>query len=222
MASAAVIMTVLKVVGTVASVVSMAKGIKDGNMMQAVLGGFGAFMGASSLASGAAASGASNSAGAVASEAASGGSIMGDTSTAAMFGPAGPGGASAATANLMEGAGSQGLLQMGGATNNILGSGLATGNNAISGSFVDEVVGQNGATERILGNAANEPGFFDQAKSLMKDNPELMKIGGGLLQGYSQGGMLEDQRDYLKRQEDAKRGRTGQTFVPSVNPFAAR
>lgn len=214
------IITAVKVVGTVMSVVSMVKGIKDGNFLQAIVGGFGAFMGASSLAAGSAGSAASNSAGAVASDAAAGTSIMGDTSTAAMFGPAGPGGASATTANLMEGAGSQGLLQMGGATNNILGSGLATGNNMLAGSAGDSMLNSGDATGKILGSAAEEPGFFDQMKGVMKDNPELLKLGGGLLQGYSQGAAAEDQRDFIKKEEDARRRRMGQTFVPSVSPFA--
>lgn len=224
MASAAIVMTALKVVGTVASVISMVKGIKEGNFLQAVVGGFGAFMGASSLAAGGA-SGASNATGAVASDAAAGASIMGDTSTAAMFGPAGPGGASASTANLMEGAGSQGLLQMGGATNNILGEGLAAGNNALTGAADTNILNAGDATSKVLA----EPSFFDQMKggvsdigSMLKENPELLKVGGGLLQGYSQGAAAEDHRDFIKKQEEERRRRVGKTFVPTVNPFAAR
>lgn len=224
------IITAVKVVGTVMSVVSMIKGIKDGNFLQAVVGGFGAFMGASSLAAGSASS-ASNATGAVASDAAAGTSIMGDTSTAAMFGPAGPGGASASTANLIEGAGSQGLLQMGGATNNILGEGLAAGNNMLAGSAGDNGI-KGSANDRIIGapeSPNGEAGFFDQIGSGVKDigsalkeNPELAKYGFGLLQGYSQGAAAEDERDFLKKRLDEKRARVGKTFIPTVNPFAAR
>lgn len=219
------IMTAVKVVGTVMSVVTMVQGLKNGNLGQAIVGGFGAFMGMSSLAAGAA-----NTAGNTAASSLSTGAdavgkaalpIMGDTSTAALFGPTGPGAVSGTASNLLSG-GSGGLLDVG--SKSIIGSGLATGNNALLGSVADNTARAAGPMDKILNTGKDVFGSVKDGISGLTDaareNPDLLKLGGGLLQGYSQGQQKEEELKYLKKLEDEKRRRIGQTFVPNTSPFA--
>lgn len=226
MASIAAVLAALQTVGTVMSVVTMVKGLKDGNLGQAIVGGFGAFMGMSSLAAGAA-----NTAGNTAASSLSTGAdavgkaalpIMGDTSTAALFGPAGPGAVSGTASNLLSG-GSGGLLDVG--SKSIIGSGLASGNNALIGSVADNAAASASIGDKILNTGKDVFGSVKDGISGLTDaareNPDLLKFGGGLLQGYSQGKQKEEELKYLKKLEEEKRRRVGQTFVPSTNPFAA-
>lgn len=213
-----VVLAAVKVVGTVMSVVTMVKGIKDGNLLQAVAGGFGAFMGVSSLMSGAAAGSASAAAGAADAGAADAGAAAAGTAAkvatpAASFMSPAVDAFAAPTAQLGSGLST--------ASTGMTGSSILSGQSPglLTGSTVDAALSAGaGTVEKSIGDRLIEAG--SQVGGFMKDNPELVKVGAGLLGGYTQGKAAEEKMAYDKRLEDERRARRGYSVAPTNNPFA--
>lgn len=208
-----VVLAAVKVVGTVMSVVTMVKGIKDGNLLQAVAGGFGAFMGVSSLMSGAAAGSASAAAGAADAGAAAAGTAATAATPAASFMSPAVDAFAAPTAQLGSGLST--------ASTGMTGSSILSGQSPglLTGSTVDAALSAGaGTVEKSIGDRLIEAG--SQVGGFMKDNPELVKVGAGLLGGYTQGKAAEENMAYDKRLEDERRARRGYSVAPTNNPFA--
>lgn len=208
-----VVLAAVKVVGTVMSIVTMVKGIKDGNLMQAVAGGFGAFMGVSSLMSGMAAGSASAAAGAADAGAAAAGTAATAATPAASFMSPAVDAFAAPTAQLGSGLST--------ASTGMTGSSILSGQSPglLTGSTVDAALSAGaGAVEKSIGDRLIEAG--SGVGGFMKDNPELVKVGAGLLGGYTQGKAAEEKLSYDKRLEDESRARRGYSVAPTNNPFA--
>ena len=205
-----VIITAAKVVGTVISVVTMVKGIKDGNLLQAVAGGFGAFMGVSSLmssvgssATAAATAAAPDAAGAAASTASKASSFM---NTASPFG------AAQATNTLLPGGLASPVTDLATSSTGLL-SGTATDSMLGAAMGADKALAAPSLMDRLASGASSIGGF-------MKENPQLMQTAGGLLAGYSQGQMVEEKMKNDERLADEERTRRGYWATPTSSPFA--
>lgn len=192
--------TAMVAVGTVLAAKTAIEGIEEGNLLKAAIGGVGAYYGMSGLEAGAA-SASTNAAGATASNAtidAATNTALKKASEQAVTTTAGnaANAAANATANGAAGAGS-----------------IANGVNAGVNSTM-----QNATSSTLAGlgeQAASSPGLLGTLKEWggaasqwANDNPmaasSIVQMGGGLLQGYAQGGKSDDE---MKALEESRRRR---------------
>ncbi len=242
----AVVIPVLKFVGTALAVKSAVEGLKEGNLLQAVLGGVGAYMGLSSM-------------GAFATEGAVAGTSLSQTATNNLAGNAGAAvtrnavtsgdliqnsasaGVDAANAlsssgnvitggtsvtNAVTGGGSA-FSSVAGQSPSVMGVGVSAGSPSLDA--FDTVMGGTPADDIAIGGApvtdlsftapagtqaAASPSIFDKLMGFAKDNPSMayggMQMAGSMLQGYSQGKMLDEK--YAR--EDEERQRRGTSIEP--------
>lgn len=224
----AAIPVILKVTSVVVSTVSMIKGLKEGNMLQAVMGGIGAFTGmsalASGLSSGAGAAAGGSELGALAGDVATQGGLTVNNAAGALGGAgdlaAGAAGAATSAApgfNLQALSGGMGGL----GAQDAMSAAMAAGPAAAAAPAASQ--GLMGALGDVGSKAT---GLVDEAMSglgkvgelALENKDVLANVGGGLLKGYSEGKLLEEKWDREDRQirekyarEDAARRRAGYT-----------
>ena len=231
----AAVVPVIKVVGIALSVKSAVEGIKDGNLLQAVVGAVGAYYGVTNFA----AAGAEQAAGSIAqSGTAEGAQIAAETAgastqdqIAAQLSTAGANQATQSTAQ-------QGLLQEGlnQTTTGLTDTALAAPTLAETGtSYLDNVtqVGGGGITDLgnnvgkgLLENASND-NFFEQVLSFAKENPDVTNTGLQLGGSYLMAKAKEDEREDLLKEERRRYNRRGQvpgnvqrlSFNPKSSPY---
>jgi hypothetical protein len=195
---------IFKVVAVVSSAVTMIKGLKEGNLMQAVIGGIGAVAGLGALsASAAAAKAGTTGLTTLGGEA----TMVGDTVVNNAGGALGAGAqaaAPAATAIAPTAAPSFSLNAlsggMGGAGDTMAAS-LAAGAPAAAPAPSGGLAGLLGDVgERATGVAeAGMEGLGKVADYALENKDVLANVGGGLLKGYSEGKLLEEKWDREER-----------------------
>lgn len=222
---------ILKVVAVVSSVVTMVKGLKEGNMLMAVMGGVGAFTGMSALSGtlGAGASAASSGSNLLTGAASTPGGLVVNNAAGAMGGAGGLGGAAAAAAPAassgfsLSSLGGMGAGAAGGAGSAMaqsMASGLqaAAPQGGLLGKLGDVGSQATGVVDKALGGLGNI------AELALENKDVLANVGGGLLKGYAAGKMKEEEMDWLDanrregwarddRAEEARRSRAASTPV---------
>lgn len=234
--SAPAVALALKVVGTALAVKSVVTGLKEGNILKAALGGVGAYMGLSSL-------GAFSQLGNAVADATSAemvGEIGGDLAidnASQLSSSLGTVGADAAVQdiaiNAAQGAGlgtqaAGSIFNVGdaaaasfgasGATD-LLGTGLINGaTGATEGLSAAEKAALAGAPARAGGGFMD--GAFDSVGDLgqfVKDNKELVQVGGQALAGYANAKARDDEVRRQLKLDEQRRARIGYTGASPVN-----
>lgn len=224
--------TAIAVVGTVMGAKAAIDGIKEGNLLKAVVGGVGAYFGATSLAGGATtANVGTQSAGRAAQSTATAGASQIDILKAAAQ--------SSGKMSAMNGATQAMSTATNGAANSVLSSGASVSN--MSSAFNPAIASNttlanaatnvyNPATQSFGAGGLLQPtsaiadgaSFVDKLKTYgsniqdwAKENPMLsssaLQMGGGLLQGMSQEEMMEEKW----KREDEARERRGAAYTPA-------
>lgn len=203
--------TVLAVVGTVMGAKSLVEGLKEGNLLKAVVGGFGAYMGLNSLGAFGAAEGTAAGASTVSgTEAGAIESSFGEMASSGVempvseFSTAGV----EATSGLSEGAGifdsgaagSLGFEQAGSITPSFDAGG--------AGIFESGITGAGAGLETLGQSAASGGGIFDSLQNglnWMENNPKLTGAGLQLAGSYMQGEQLKDRDEMIMNENERLR-----------------
>jgi hypothetical protein len=188
---------IIAVIGMGMGAKTAIEGIKEGNIAKAVMGGVGAYLGATGLSNIAA-----GSAGAT--------EALGTEAAAAAATEATAGAATDAAATAATDAAAAGTIPA---------EGLAPTQLASFGKVAPGALPASSVGEGITASApAAGPGFLSKAGDWLNKNQTLgyglMQIGGQALSGYSAAEMQEKQAEELRKQEDAKRARIG--YQPEV------
>lgn len=209
-----ILITVGKVAGTALALKTAADGLKEGNLLKAVVGGIGAYAGISGFMGGAG-SAANLGTGASSEAAAQSFAAAGSDLSPEILGSAL--GTEAAHASV------QGLA--GNIINNAGGALGGAGN--LAGEAGVDLLGSSGLVGKQLANAGGSGSLFGDVGRFVKDNKELVSLGGGAAQSYAQQKAAEEtaeqNRDFIRSRDNrgyaeagASRDRLGaQTTLPA-------
>lgn len=207
----AAVIPVLKVVGIALSAKSAYEGIKEGNLLQAVVGAVGAYYGVSSLASSAGATAAETAATEVAEGAAQGAATAGAQATdkiaAEVAGSALESGGTLAKGAVRE-LGKSTVADLSNQSTTLVDLGGA-GTAAIKGTAQE--LGKEAVKQTVTKEAGK--GLLRSVGTFIENNPEVTQAGLNFVGGYAQGKAEEDlEKELFKRQQriyDAQRERMG-------------
>lgn len=183
------VMIAVKFISTMYALKTAADGVREGNIAKAVIGGVGAYFGANSFGTEAAASAA------------------GETASSKAAAELGTEAGNAAATTMQQGAAEAGA-QAGGQAAGGAATSAPSATTGLNTSAAD-AAGQAASTPATTQSVAEGKGFLSDASDWINENQTLaggaMQLGGNLFAGYAQGEMMQKQIDELRRQENQRR-----------------